>query len=146
MTTKSVFLDKPQLKSLADLVRSSQGKLVVLSGAIQNMSWFIMEDVKINLRTEGIQFIEMTKVGTGPVNVSGDCSEKIVVFDELRLQEGHEYSTELATRYLAAGATVVARVHGVDKDAVANRLFMLGMPKQVIQDKLKVMDYQQKIA
>lgn len=145
---RSIFLDKPNLKGIVDVVRSSKGQLLVLAGAVRNLrlSWFIMEDVKIQLRAEGVEFLEMTKIDPRPVIVDTNCSGKIVVFDELRLQEGHEYSTALATQYLNAGATVLAVVHGADQEAVSTRLFMLGMPRQLIQDKLKVLDSLQKIA
>lgn len=147
-TPRSVFLDKPHLKGVVEAARASKGELIVLAGTARKLqlSWFIMEDVKIQLRAEGVPFIEMSKAGTRPITVGPDCRGKLVVFDELRLQEGHEYSTDLATQYLAAGATVLAVVNGSDEDTIKTRLFMLGMPKKVIQDKLKLMDYLQKIA
>jgi hypothetical protein len=147
-TPRTVFLDKPHLKGIVEAVRTSKGQLIVLAGAVRKLqlSWFIMEDVKIQLRADGVQFIDMARVGTQPIKVGPDCSGKIVVFDELRLQEGHEYSTDIATQYLAAGATVLAVVDGADESTITTRLFMLGMPKKVIQDKLKLMDSLQEIA
>jgi hypothetical protein len=144
----TLYLDKSHLKGVVEAVQSCKGHLIVLAGANNSLqlSWFVMEDVKIQLRAAGVTFTEMTKVGTGPVSVPADCSGKVVVFDELRLQQGHEYSAQLAAQYITAGATVLAVVNGADKDAVANRLFMLGMPKPIISDKLKVMDYFSKIA
>lgn len=124
------------LEGVMNAIRSMNGGLIVLAGNVWGLSEArqVLELAKKKMQDEGLQFSDIVNE---PTLVDGSCS--LVVFSELRDQDDPEHSTQLATRYLAAGATVLAIVHGTNFEGIQNRLIKLGMPNEMAVS-VKVVD------
>lgn len=130
------------LRAVFDAARLQDGKLVILAGAV-NTLWIhrlIMESAKKMLRCDSVYVHDM--IAGYPLRNFPEDSHKggVLLFSELREQDDPQHSAELAARYLNAGGTVLAVVHGASIEGVQRRLLSLGISEKLINEKLMVMD------
>lgn len=138
-------LEESVRSTLIDSIRSRRGVIVVLSACASMLSVakFVLDDVVKAALAEGLNIIDMVDVDRAEddrnlARLDSVDENSVVVFRELRKQGSIVHSAELASRYVEAGATVIAVVHGLNLDSVKIRLNDVGFRKNLIESNVGV--------
>lgn len=118
---------------------------MVVSACVSMLSVakFVLDDVVKSALSEGLDIIDMVDVDRVGDDRNFACLDSVdensvVIFRELRQQDSIVHSAELASRYVEAGATVIAVVHGLNLDSVKDRLNNVGFKKNLIEPNVSV--------
>lgn len=133
-------LEESVRSKLVDSVRSRMGGLVVLSACVSMLSVasFVLDDVVKAALSEGLDIVVMAEDDNELAHPDSVDENSVVIFRELSPQNSIAHSPELAGRYVEAGATVIAIVHGLNLESVKDRLNKVGFNKKLIESNVRV--------